>query len=55
MESITDWLKDILLFVGGFLNVSILLIIVIVILVVRSVRRKKRNRQHEDYLGKDEK
>lgn len=55
MESITDWLKDILLFLGGFLNVSILLIIIIVILVVRSVRRKKRNREHEDYLGKDDK
>lgn len=50
MDSITELLQDILLFIGGFLNVSILLIIVIVILVVRSVRRKKRDKTEKDYL-----
>ncbi|EIT85699.1 hypothetical protein A374_07679 [Fictibacillus macauensis ZFHKF-1] len=42
MESIQNGLKDITLFLGGFLNVTVLLFVIVVILLVGASRRKKR-------------
>jgi hypothetical protein len=43
-------MADIFRFLGGFLNVSLLLVVIIVILIVRQTRKKKPKDQQEDYL-----
>jgi hypothetical protein len=45
-----NFMADIFRFLGGFLNVSLLLVVIIVILIVRQTRKKKPKDQQEDYL-----